>query len=480
VNKTAVLVFGLDGATWKLLGPWLEEGKLPFLSSLVARGSCGTLKSTFPPLTSTAWVSFQTGVSSATHGILGFIKDNGHLFSAQDIAQPTFWEIAARQGKSAAIINMPLSYPPKAFRGCLVTSFLTPPGKAFAYPPSLQRELIKLGYQTNIQFERYFFLKNGQLSDKEKRTIKQDIRRLIRLRQMAAQHIIQKESWDLVFVLFKCTDLAQHLFWRSEETLKVYQQIDAAMKSLTEEYRQKNPSRQINILVVSDHGFHPVAKKDICLYPLLVQLGLLPPVPRWWLKILRGLRKITKMKIFNRFAYPTKIKITDFGVGGITTPQKLKEKLSKITLDKHHVFAEIKVVKQKGGKFPQLLWITNPYFAPNADPLSEKLTYPRQSHFKARHHSDRNGIFIASGPQVKKSCQKVTLDIVDIPVSILRLLGVTPPTIMEGKARKEVFSFPRISLQKRVDSGPKKTTSSLTKKEEKIIINRLKALGYVD
>src|SRR5207249_4545420 len=46
-----VLVIGLDGATFRLLGPMMGAGELPELSRLVASGCHGELNSTFPPLT---------------------------------------------------------------------------------------------------------------------------------------------------------------------------------------------------------------------------------------------------------------------------------------------------------------------------------------------------------------------------------------------------------------------------------------------
>ena len=43
-------VFGLDGITFDLLQPWLDEGRLPNLARLLAEGASGPLRSTIPPV----------------------------------------------------------------------------------------------------------------------------------------------------------------------------------------------------------------------------------------------------------------------------------------------------------------------------------------------------------------------------------------------------------------------------------------------
>ena len=55
--KRKVMVIGLDGATFNLIGPWIEEGKMPTLRRLVKEGASGALTTTLPPISSSASVS---------------------------------------------------------------------------------------------------------------------------------------------------------------------------------------------------------------------------------------------------------------------------------------------------------------------------------------------------------------------------------------------------------------------------------------
>ncbi len=74
MNNKKVLVIGLDGATWDLIKPWVNEGKLPAFRKLMSEGAYGTLKTTIPPITIPAIPSFMTGKNPGKHGITCFVR----------------------------------------------------------------------------------------------------------------------------------------------------------------------------------------------------------------------------------------------------------------------------------------------------------------------------------------------------------------------------------------------------------------------
>ena len=51
------VLIGLDGATFTVLDPLMDEGVMPFLKSFVAKGVRAHLLSTPNPLTPPAWTS---------------------------------------------------------------------------------------------------------------------------------------------------------------------------------------------------------------------------------------------------------------------------------------------------------------------------------------------------------------------------------------------------------------------------------------
>ena len=56
-----VLVIGLDGASFDLIHPWIEQGLLPTFKKIIEQGASGPLTTIIPPLTGPAWISFMTG-----------------------------------------------------------------------------------------------------------------------------------------------------------------------------------------------------------------------------------------------------------------------------------------------------------------------------------------------------------------------------------------------------------------------------------
>ena len=59
-----VVVIGLDGATFDLLGPWIETGLLPCLKRMIDEGVSGELCSCIPPVTAPTWTARSRKVCS--------------------------------------------------------------------------------------------------------------------------------------------------------------------------------------------------------------------------------------------------------------------------------------------------------------------------------------------------------------------------------------------------------------------------------
>ena len=65
-------MIGWDGASWDLIIPMLEAGKLRNLSALMQRGAYGPMASFQPTLSPVLWTTVATGMTPAVHGIRGF------------------------------------------------------------------------------------------------------------------------------------------------------------------------------------------------------------------------------------------------------------------------------------------------------------------------------------------------------------------------------------------------------------------------
>jgi predicted AlkP superfamily phosphohydrolase/phosphomutase len=138
-NKTVVI--GLDGATFDLMGPWIEEGKLPHIKELMDKGCSGVLESTIPPLSPVAWTSFMTGMNPGKHGIFDFVEpfQNGalgtRLNNRKDCKQIPIWRYLNNEGHKTVILNVPMTFPPDELDGLMVSGMDTPHDNAtFTYP----------------------------------------------------------------------------------------------------------------------------------------------------------------------------------------------------------------------------------------------------------------------------------------------------------------------------------------------------------
>jgi len=141
------IVIGLDGATFELINPLIKAGKLPTIKKMIKEGSHGVLKSTIPPLTAPAWVSFATGKNPGKHGCYDFelprdTLDKIEMISSKDINGQTFYELLDRERKKCVLINLPCSYPPRIY-GIVITDFLTR-GSDFIFPKSLIQDVPEL------------------------------------------------------------------------------------------------------------------------------------------------------------------------------------------------------------------------------------------------------------------------------------------------------------------------------------------------
>jgi len=152
---TKVLVLGFDGLDPRLLGRWLQEGKLPAFARLIADGDFRPLRTSIPPQSPVAWSNFNTGTDPGGHGIFDFMhrdpKTYFPIFSATlsteskralkigDLVLPlsggevknlmqgrTFWQVLDDHEIPATVFKIPSNYPPVPTRQRTISGMGTP------------------------------------------------------------------------------------------------------------------------------------------------------------------------------------------------------------------------------------------------------------------------------------------------------------------------------------------------------------------
>jgi predicted AlkP superfamily phosphohydrolase/phosphomutase len=286
-NGNKVLVIGLDGATWTVLKPWIEDGSLPNLASLVDNGSWGELRSTIPPLTAPAWSSFLTGKNPGKHGVFHFASlddrpddlDQAEIVDGRSIQSSTLWDILGHHDRRVGVVNVPMSYPPRPVNGFMITGLLTPPSATvFTHPPELS-EQIPEDYEIDLDrfIEQKPFAKNEE-GVKEKRVVKPSLSLMDEFVHMEqergrlALELMGSQPWDAFMVVFTATDRMGHYLWNYHraEDLDGSAESQALHEAIVNYYKEQDKligdlvdaaGPETTVLLMSDHGMGPIHNK---------------------------------------------------------------------------------------------------------------------------------------------------------------------------------------------------------------------------
>ena len=125
-----VLLFGIDGASFRVIDPMIRRGLLPNLAQLAREGSSGPLRAHFPIISPRIWTSMATGKSPEKHGISDWVRiaeDGGNeLLLSSDRVGAALWNIASDAGRTVGVVNWLNTYPVEAIRGVMVSDFAVP------------------------------------------------------------------------------------------------------------------------------------------------------------------------------------------------------------------------------------------------------------------------------------------------------------------------------------------------------------------
>lgn len=126
-----VLFLGIDGATWKVIGPMMERGELPAFRRLVEEGSYRPDFETLPiTLSPVIWTTIATGRAPEDHGVTSFTSQlpNGQLIPVTSSVRRVraIWELASRRGSSAGVIGWWATWPAEEVNGYVISDHASP------------------------------------------------------------------------------------------------------------------------------------------------------------------------------------------------------------------------------------------------------------------------------------------------------------------------------------------------------------------
>jgi predicted AlkP superfamily phosphohydrolase/phosphomutase len=474
------------------------EGRLPNLRYLMKRGAWGTLKSTVPPVTPSAWTSFFTGKNAGKHGIYDFQEIDPETYEFHTVRtdrhrEETVWELLGEVGLQAIITDVPFTYPPRPLNGWMITGYGTPRTQdtVITYPPDLAdhvpadlRSEIKVALPTN-KFER------SRRFIEEWEDVMEGRRRLL-------GYLMTERPWDLFMHVFSITDTAAHVFWTyvdpahpnyykpegetyREAFLRGYETCDQILGEMME-----LAGSDTTVLVLSDHGFGSVRPRQYVFQRLMkggyvrgkgkssLQRRLLQlavgaynrfPILREWAKNLQpSNREVVKNTLRRAQLLPntrnidytrSKVVPANFGLrmwvneqgrfaqGIVPSDQRealLAELSDFLTADRDKVTGRPIIARTYRGS--ELYH--GPYAAKGPDLVIEYANFydPAGSHhpenpfLEGGHTLD--GIFLAYGPDVQ-AVHLQPANLIDVAPTILQLFDQPIPPDMDGHVLTEAF-----------------------------------------
>ena len=121
-HSQKLIIVGLDGATWSVIDPLIQKGKLPHMARLIREGARGVLRSLDPMISTMLWTCISSGKLPDDHGVRDF------AVSSRAVRCKRLWNIFEEAGYTSGVYGHLITWPPDPINGFMV------PG-AFALGP---------------------------------------------------------------------------------------------------------------------------------------------------------------------------------------------------------------------------------------------------------------------------------------------------------------------------------------------------------
>jgi len=455
--RARTLILGLDSVPPNLLFDRFLP-LMPRMKAFLAKSTYGTLRSCEPPITVPAWAVMFTGMDPGSLGIYGFRHRRPRTYwdtyspTPQMLPYPPVWETLSRLGRRVAVVGMPPGYPPPRVNGVYISDFLTPDNaKDFVQPPELAAEIQRIsgGYSFDVTFRA-----------DDRARIGKELIEMTRKRWAVARHLWTKEPWDLFALHEIGPDRIHHTFWRFFDETHPRFEKNAVYRALVDEYYQKLDGEigqfldlvgdDVTVLVASDHGSQ-MMDGCFCINEWLIAKGYLRlkgPKPPRGTPLEKTAIDWSKTRAWGAGGYYARIFFNVHGrepsgiVPATEVPaltERLTRELAEVRLPNGAPLAPdvripAKIYREVRGDAPDLMiyfadlkWRSAGTLGYGSFFLEENDTGPDDSV-----HSFE-GVYALAGPSGSSPGPGPTHSIIDIAPTLLKRMGVEPPTTMQGR-----------------------------------------------
>lgn len=253
--KKRLFILALDGTPYTLLRELMDTGVMPNLKKIEQSSEFKQMDSVQPPVSSSAWASFMTGMTPDQHGILGFVDrdpstNEWYLPNADHLKGETIWQALSQKGKRIFVMNVPVTYPPKKINGISICGFLGSDITKGTWPPELGTLLKARGYRIDT---------NTELAKTDLNAFLNDLHQVFEKRLETMWDFLGQEPWDIFMTHIMETDRLHHFFWEYYEQdhsefapvfIDFYRKLDQQIGKIADEL-----TADYVLMLLSDHGF---------------------------------------------------------------------------------------------------------------------------------------------------------------------------------------------------------------------------------
>lgn len=489
-----MLIFELDGGSWDVIDPLLEEGRLPHIAALVRRGVRGSLRS-IPPLISPAvWTTIYTGQPREKHGVLGFDA------TSQEVRYDRLWDIAHAHGVDCGVCGSLVTWPPYDVGGFMIPDIMARDSKTLPPQVAPLQDLV-LNYPRGRSKSKYglaayarygvalsrvgvgvrtmLALAREVLTSRVSHRPYRDTywRRALLLQSLYADAFVRlyrTRRPGLATYHYHAVDTLSHRYWREYETGDdAYQEVipaayEAADRVLGRLLRVVGP--EASVLVLSDHGFCNGAAEQ-ALYTARLDR---------WIQLLGLEGTVTPTRLGRQhFLY----------FRDTSRMEEVGEKLQSTTFKETGASVFPRVAVRDGSSLFFLPPRTHSegltVVIPNHAELPFEELFKDTGHIQTGVH-DPKGVAVLAGPSVQRGVQLEEASILDVVPTVLALLGLPVARDMTGRVWTEAIraefleehpvSF--VDTYRREEAGAAERTD-ISEEDREVLYQRLRDLGYL-
>ena len=500
-----VVLVGIDGATWQRIDPLLESGRLPHLAETLNRGKRANLCSLPSLYSPRIWSTIATGCPPAVHGIMDFGNQQS------DLKVGRIWDAMMRADRSIGICGWYFTWPPLPGLGVndfVVPSFLAPdnrthpPAAGFLWDLEMRdrpQQDMEVGFSQALLrgFAQGLRLSTILRAAREYfawgKTEPLDLARYWRSRRLSTImetdlfcRLLRTRRPEFATVLYTQVDQISHRYWKfmdpegfpdvtaedQERFAEVISDLYIQMDRNLGEILAAAP-KDVDLVIVSDHGFRPAARQLGGLYcrirteKLIESLGLTARLFGTNVDQKVFLRAIdTEASAREEALQQTEANLAAARITGDQKPlfRILREGESlNISIARHSVINEEDTITLAGRAYPL------------ADLIRTSRGQRGGAGFSGEHHPF--GIFVLAGPAAARALPTDSLHVFDVAPTLAALLEL--PSSPEWPGRPALSGRAMANVEVRpyaapyADAGAKVTIDADLKE-------KLKTIGYLE